>query len=242
MVVGSVSSPILFFPSFGAQFDLAAGRYDGIVVSQSLAAAGHVFWRNPQIGMFGLYVDYGKLAPLHLGRLGIEAALYGDNWTIEALLALEFGQYVRTRLVDEIDISYYFNENFKASIGHRLTSRGNMVNAGFEKQFASFGGGAWSLFGEAEAGQDSFHRVSAGIRFAFGFGDAETLLQRDRANGVRIRIPRNLASITQCGFVDVPFSDPQWLHDIGLVSRLNTTTCGSKSYISGVSSTGIFNP
>ncbi len=240
MMVASISGPIPHFDSFGFQADFAVGVYDGNNISMSEAAAAHLFWRQPEIGMVGIYADFARLDPLHYGRLGFEGALYHGQWSIDALLGMEFGQNVKTRFFDEIDISYHFNEKFKASIGHRIISRGHVVNAGFEKQFSQHYGGIWSFFAEAEAGEDHFYRASAGLKVAFGTGSASTLMQRDRHSGVMVRIPRNLASITQCGRVDVPFRDPQWLYDLGLVSRLNSTTCGSKSYINGLSSTGIF--
>ncbi len=242
MLVGSLSTPIPYFTRFGFQLDLALGKYDGVSGTDSGGAAGHLFWRDPQIGMLGIFADFGNINAIHFGRLGFEGARYYGPWTIEVLLGMEFGQNVLTRFVDEVDISYNFNENFKVSVGQRLTSRGHMANIGFEKQFAAYENVSWSIYGVAEAGEDDFNQAFLGVKASYGSAGAKSLQERDRSQGVKVRLPRNLASITQCGKVDTPFRDPQWLYDIALVSQLNTKNCASKSEINALSSTGIFKP
>ena len=242
MLVASVTAPLPYLSSLGFQLDVALGQYDGVSRSDSGGAAGHLFWRNPDVGMLGLFADFGNVTSFHFGRIGVEGAKYIGPWTIDVMLGMEFGQNVLTRFVDEVDVSYNFNENFKASIGHRLTSRGHMGNIGFEKQFYASQNVAWSMFGTAEAGEDDFSQVFLGVKAAYSANGAVTLQQRDRSRSVKIRLPRNLASITQCGKVDTPFRDPQWLYDLGLVSQLNTNYCASSSEINELSSTGIFKP
>lgn len=240
----SLSTAMPYFSSFGIQGDLAYGLYDGNSAHNSAAAALHIFWRNPGTGMIGIYGDWGYLSPVHSGRLGIEAAHYSGQWSVEGLFAMEFGQNVYTKFVDEIDVSYYMDENTKVSLGHRFTARGNVLNVGFEKQFGASAGSAWSVFGEAEAGEDDYYQVFAGIRATFGTGSAASLIARDRNSGVRVRIPRNLASITQCALVDNPFPSPKWLTDLGLITSPSTTEtlCASKNSLNRVSSSGIYKP
>ena len=240
----SLTAPIPYFSSFGIQGDLAYGIYDGNNASSSAAAALHIFWRNPGVGMLGIYGDWGYLSPVHSGRLGIEAAHYSGQWSIDGLFAMEFGQNVYTKFVDEIDVSYYVDNNTKISLGHRFTARGNVANIGFEKQFGELSGSAWSVFGEAEAGEDDFYQVFAGIKATLGSGTATTLIDRDRGANVRIRIPRNLASITQCADVDTPFAAPNWLTDLHLITpgSMTETLCASERSLNKVSTSGIFNP
>jgi hypothetical protein len=242
MLVGSVATPLPYLSSLGFQLDLAIGKYDGVSGTDTGAAAGHLFWRNPDVGMLGAFADFGNINSLHYGRIGVEGAKYHGSWTLNVMFGMEFGQNVLTRFVDEVDISYHFNENFKASIGHRLTARGHLGNIGFEKQFYARKNIAWSVFGLAEAGEDNFTQAFLGVKASYGSKGAGSLQTRDRSKGVRIRIPRNLASITRCGEVDKPFRDPQWLYDIKLVSQLNNIHCASKSDINKRSSTGAFRP
>ncbi len=240
----SVSTVMPYFSSFGIQGDLAYGLYDGNRATSSAAAALHFFWRNPGVGMLGIYGDWGYLSPVHSGRLGLETAYYSGQWTVEGLFAMEFGQNVYTKFVDEVDLSYYFDDNTKVSIGHRFIARGNVLNVGFEKQFGEYAGSPWSVFGEAEAGEDSYYQFFAGIKATLGTGAATSMIGRDRGQNVRIRIPRNLASVTQCANVDNPFPAPNWLTDIHLITpgSMTETLCASKKSLNRVSSTGIFKP
>lgn len=206
MFVMSGSTPIPYFNQFGAQLDLAIGKYRSDYTS---AAAGlHLFWRDPSIGMFGIYGDWGYVNPEHAGRTGFEGSLYMDRFTLDVFVGKQYGQHVYTKIVDEIDLAYYFTDNFRGSIGHRLTSRGNVGNLSFEYMSNNYRG--WSIFGEAEGGEDDYYGAWVGLRYSFGTGGANTLLERDRASDLVVRIPRNLASVTQCGDLPVSKSKTWW--------------------------------
>ncbi|MCB1422804.1 MAG: hypothetical protein KDJ69_10125 [Nitratireductor sp.] len=200
MFIASVATPMPFAPSFGAQLDLGIGLYRE---SYTSAAAGlHLFYRNPDVGLLGIYGDWGYVNPEHAGRMGVEGSLYSGRFTIDAFAGVQFGQHVMTEFVDEVDFSYYFTDNLRGSLGHRLTSRGHAANVSFE--FMPEGGGGWSLFGEAEAGEDEYHSAWLGLRYSFGQSSANTLIERDRVADPLIRIPRNLASVTRCGEIQDP--------------------------------------
>ena len=70
--------------------------------------------------------------------------------------------------------------------------------------------GGWSVFGEAEAGEDDYHSGWVGLRYSFGTGSASSLIERDRAGDAIVRIPRNLASVTRCGDLPVPRPETWW--------------------------------
>ncbi|MGI9399663.1 MAG: hypothetical protein ACR2O0_00285 [Rhizobiaceae bacterium] len=220
MFVLSASAPIPYFSQFGAQLDLGIGKYRSDYTS---AAAGlHLFWRDPSIGMFGIYGDWGYVNPEHAGRTGFEASLYMDRFTLDVFVGKQYGQHVYTQIVDEVDLSYYFTDNFRGSIGHRLTSRGNVGNISFEYMPESTSG--WSIFGEAETGEDDYHGAWLGLRYSFGTGKANTLLERDRTADPIVRIPRNIASVTQCGDLPNPKKSTWWR------SRMSNL-CASKDEI-----------
>lgn len=205
MIIASAATPVPFFNRFGAQLDLGIGSYRSDYLS---AAAGlHLFWRNPAMGMLGIYGDWGYVNPEHAGRVGIEASLYLDRWTVDIFAGKQFGQHVFTKFVDEVDLSYYFTDNLRGSVGHRLTSRGNVGNVGFEYMLGNSNG--WSVFGEAETGEDDYHGAWLGLRYSFGSGGAKTLIERDRTADPVVRIPRNLASVTQCGDI-TPHKPKTW--------------------------------
>lgn len=200
MFIASVATPMPFISSFGAQLDLGIGSYRE---SYTSAAAGlHLFYRDPDVGLLGIYGDWGYVNPEHAGRVGVEGSLYSGRFTIDAFAGVQFGQHVMTEFVDELDFSYYFTDNLRGSVGHRLTSRGHAANVSFE--FMPEGSGGWSVFGEAEAGEDEYHSAWLGLRYSFGQSSANTLIERDRVADPLIRIPRNLASVTRCGEIQDP--------------------------------------
>jgi hypothetical protein len=231
MFVASIATPIPFVnKKFAAQLDLAAGGYDGGFTS---AAGGlHLFWRDPSIGMLGIYGDWGYVDPEHAGRTGVEAAIYNDRWSLDIFAGVQYGQHVYTDFVDEVDLSYYFTDNTKGSIGHRLTSRGHVANISFEHMFSDGPMEGLSVFGELEGGDDNYVAGWGGIRWSFGTGTSTSLIERDRKGSTVVRIPRNLASVTQCGVRDVPLAPTSWRSTM-------TTLCASEDEINAVSSTGI---
>lgn len=200
MFIASVATPMPFAPSFGAQLDVGIGSYRE---SYTSAAAGlHLFYRDPDVGLLGIYGDWGYVNPEHAGRMGVEGSLYNGRVTIDVFAGVQFGQHVLTEFVDEVDFSYYFTDNLRGSLGHRLTSRGHTANISFE--FMPEGSGGWSVFGEAEAGEDDYHSAWLGLRYSFGQSSANTLIERDRVADPLVRIPRNLASVTRCGEIQDP--------------------------------------
>lgn len=193
MIAGTVALPINAW--YGLQFDAAVGSYRQDYTS--FATGLHFFHRNPEKGAIGFYADYGYVNPEHNGQFGVEGALYLENVTLEALVGVRMGTNVYYKGFDEIDVSYYFTDNFKASVGHRLTARGNVGNVAFEYASEAFNG--WSVYGEAEAGEDDNRSAYLGVRYAFGGDRYPSLMARDREGQVRQRIPRIINNVTRCG-------------------------------------------
>lgn len=228
MFTASVATPLPFFENLGAQIDGAVGIYDGDFTSS--AAALHLFYRNEQ-GVIGIYGDWAYTDPEHGGRVGVELSSYHDRWSVDALLGFRFGQHFETEFTDEIDLSYYYTDDFKVSVGHRLTSRGHVGNLSFEHLLNEQGFEGLSVFGEVEAGEDNYVGGFGGIRYAFG-GTGSTLIERDRQSAVKVRIPRNLASVSQCGNLDVP-------RPATSLRAEQSNLCASEEDINAVSSVGI---
>ena len=89
MLLLSAATPIPYFSQFGAQLDLGIGSYRSDYTS---AAGGlHLFWRDPSIGMFGIYGDNGYVNPEHAGRTGFEASVYMDRFTLDVFVGKQYG-------------------------------------------------------------------------------------------------------------------------------------------------------
>lgn len=219
MFIASVALPIPFIPSLGVQLDLGIGRYRKDYTS---AASGlHVFYRDPNSGLIGVYGDWGYVDNEHGGRVGLEFSSYQDRWSVDILAGVQFGQHFLTEFVDEVDVTYYFTDNFKGSIGHRLMSRGHVANVAVE--YAPTNNG-WSVYGEAEIGEDDYDAVWGGLRYSFGSSSGKSLIERDRQSDPIVRIPRNLASLTQCG--DTENGHESWT---GLNTSTTINLCADKN-------------
>ena len=231
MFTTSIATPIPFFSeSFGAQVDLGAGVYDGDFTS---AAAGlHLFWRDPSRGAIGIYGDWGYVDPEHAGRVGAEVSVYNGQWSLDVFAGMQFGQHVFTEFVDEVDLSYYYNDNTRVSVGHRLTSRGHVANLSFEHMLDEGQMQGWSVFGEIEGGEDNYVGGFGGLRYAFGNQGSSTLIERDRQSSLTVRIPRNLLSVSQCGQLDTP-------RPATSLRSTMTSLCASEDEINRDSTAGI---
>ncbi|MEO0328165.1 MAG: hypothetical protein AAF217_06145 [Pseudomonadota bacterium] len=229
MFTASLASPIPFFERFGFQTDLGIGVYDGDFTSA--AAALHLFYRDPETGSVGIYGDWSYVNPEHAGRVAGEFAFYNGRWSLDVLAGMQFGQHVLTEFIDEVDLSFYFTDNFRGSVGHRLTSRGHVGNVSFESLLNDQGFEGWSLFGEIEAGEDNYVGGFGGIRYAFG-SPTTTLIERDRKSSLKVRIPRNISSVSQCARLVNP------IPATGLRGEVSTL-CASESEINSRPNFGI---
>jgi hypothetical protein len=91
-VNGAFSVPLQ--GQFGAQIDGSIGSLD----SRAFASvAGHFFWRDPNRGLIGLYLDHtywDQLGGVYVSQVGGEGAYYLGPLTLEGVAGVEFGNSV----------------------------------------------------------------------------------------------------------------------------------------------------
>jgi hypothetical protein len=190
-VDASVAIPLAH--SYGFQLDGLASSWQDRFYGEAHA---HWFWRDPAIGMLGLYAAYTHLAKfggVDAGYLGVEFARYYGPWELKGLFGVESGNSgstltgpftitsfdIDTRWFDRIDLSYYLNENFKVGIGHRYLSGKNALALRAEIAAPLGAGRMASLFVEGRAGEDQFKSIWAGLRIYLGRSD-KSLIRRHR--------------------------------------------------------------
>lgn len=187
---GSVSLPLGF--QYGLQIDGTATSYDGDFLG---AIGGHLFWRDPTIGLLGIYGSYlhwDKFGGLHTSRIALEAERYHGPWTFTAILGAESGNSksqfnngfresigVKSRFYDIVDIHYYWNENSRVSVGHRYLGGKHALALGTEWSVPIAPRTQGSLFIEGRIGERDYKSVWAGLRAYFGNSD-KTLIRRHR--------------------------------------------------------------
>jgi hypothetical protein len=200
---GSLSVPL--GGQFGAQLDAGAGSFATRFLG---ALGGHLFWRDPGRGLFGVYGDYAnwdQFGGVHVGHAGVEGEAYLGRFTFGGVVGIESGNnnvgtnttvatifgpgtlttvssslQNKTRFFDRLSVSYYLTDNWKASIGHRYTGGKNALALGTEYAFAGSGGMLPTLFVEGRLGEGSNNYGAwGGLRVYFGHSD-KTLIRRHR--------------------------------------------------------------
>jgi len=194
---GSLSIPLA--QQWGLQIDGGVGSLNSSATSRG---AGHVFWRDPSVGLLGAYGSYsrwngnsGVIVPrtaLNIARVGAEGEYYLGRWTFGGVIGYETVRFnipavapgvpafsLPDRFFDSVRASYYVTDNFKLSIGHVYTLGRSALSLGSEYGFALGGGRMASLFAQGLVGERGVNCARGGLRIYFGQHD-KTLIDRNR--------------------------------------------------------------
>ena len=150
----SLSIPLA--QQWGLQIDGGVGSLNN---SGTARGGGHVFWRDPSVGLVGAYGSYsrwngnsGVIVPrtaLNIARAGAEGEYYLGRWTLGGVIGYESVRFniptvvpggpafsLPDRFFDSVRASYYVTDNFKLSIGHVYTLGRSALSLGSEYGFA----------------------------------------------------------------------------------------------------------
>jgi hypothetical protein len=191
-LAGSLSVPL--GQSFGLQLDGLATSMNGNFVG----GGAHLFWRNPQTALVGVYGAYLKrnVDNIARARIGLEGEYYMGRFTIGGVAGFErtisdaflfvvpglgfvVDQGSKNRGFAAIDFSWYATENFKLSAGYRYWGGVSAAAAGFEYLVQTGQGAAYSFFAEGRAGENRYLAGMAGVKVYFGQRD-KSLMRRHR--------------------------------------------------------------
>lgn len=177
---------------FGVQIDGTAASLDSRFLG---SIGGHLFWRDPTLallGVYGSYTSWDQAGGVHAAHIGPEGEWYNGRWTLQGVTGVEFGNTttglvgpltqtfdVKTRFFDQINLAYYFQDNFKLFVGHRYLGGKDALALGGEYGIPMRNGVMAALFAEGRVGEDNFRGVWGGIKFYFGQKD-KTLILRNR--------------------------------------------------------------
>ena len=179
----SVSVPI--GQRFGAQLDGALIRDE----QDTIAGLGaHLFWRNPDVALAGLYGDFAKLigAPSSFYRIGPEAEIYLGPVSLEGFAGVQ-GESSggKLRFAGDLTAAIYPTDNFRLHAGV-IRSLGATVGRVGGEYLMQFNGLSPSIFADGYFGNGGTE-VRAGLRFYFG-GQGKTLISRHRQDDPKNRI------------------------------------------------------
>jgi hypothetical protein len=164
--IGSFTAPVGH--SFGFQVDGLLGTLDGEFAG---AAATHVFWRDPDAGLLGIYGEIGDVAADGggtVGRVAVEAEAYVGRLTFTALLGGQFGD-VGEGFFSKESVSFYPTDDLRLYATHRYLPDdvGHSGALGAE-WLTPLAGNSLSLYGEGRLGENDNWGACGGIRVYFG--------------------------------------------------------------------------
>ena len=201
---GSFSAPLGH--SFGLQVDGAAGDWDHKSFG---SVSGHLFWRDPSEGLFGLYGTYlasgvPDLRIFDVGsgtvttsghsslyRGGAEAELYLGQWSLEGRVGFEGEAIGGTHFFDRANVAFYPGDDFRLAVGQIYTGDRDHGSLTAEYQVSDRLG--LTLFAEGVTGDHSTS-VFGGLRFYFG-DPGKPLIGRQREDDPGVSIPEDLLGI-----------------------------------------------
>ncbi len=187
---GSVAIPIL--EGIGAQVDAMAGSLDG---EFAYGIGGHLFWRAPSTGLFGLVASYMDVDNIYdVWRLGIETEWYFDDVTLGGTIGW---QSAETDFISDdfwfagVEGKFYATDDVALNLG--VTALGFEGNEDFQfNAGAEFGllEGV-TLFVDGKIGTETDEVVLGGIRISL-WGEGKTVKHRDRYDDPGNLLVRNI--------------------------------------------------
>ena len=203
---GSFSIPL--GTQFGLQIDGAAGSFDSRAFGSAGGHLFWRNPAQGLVGIYANYTYWDRYGGAWVGQVAGEGEVYFGRFSIQGIAGVEFGNRaanattsttvtgipngsatttttlaefydVKTRFFDQVNFSYYIQDNLKVFVGHRYLGGKNAAAFGAEAALPLHGGTMASLFVEGRAGEDNFHGVWGGVKFYFGQKD-KSLMQRQR--------------------------------------------------------------
>ena len=156
--------------SFGAQLDaaVATNGYYGV--------GGHLFWRDPDVGLLGLVGSANSRSPTTMYRYGAEGQLYLDAVTLSARGGGQGGT-VSGGWAD-FDITFYATPNLSFTGGVAIDPQRAGVTGKVEWRPAFTSIAGMSVFADGKYSDSNNWHALGGL--SFHFGPAKTLIDRDR--------------------------------------------------------------
>ncbi|MCB1465198.1 MAG: hypothetical protein KDJ90_22910 [Nitratireductor sp.] len=200
-VMGSVTAPI--GERFGLQIDGMAGSAD----DSFFGVAGHLFWRDPAVGLVGLYGsyaswDYHSTSPAivisngvfdttgaEVSRIGIEGQLYLDRFSLEGIAGIHSGDLEGS--FGKATLAFYATDNLRFDVSVAGSDYGTISSAGVE--WMPEAGSAISLFADGTFSSDD-QRVFGGVKFYLS-GEQKSLIRRHREDDPDNELPFDLFQI-----------------------------------------------
>ena len=152
--------------SLGLQLDGAFGRVGG---GDFMAGGAHLFWRDPNVGLFGIYggaSHVGLAGGMQLQRFGIEAERYSGKISFDGAVGYETGD-INNGIYGHAKVDYYWTPDLMTSSG--FTYEGTaLYSSAVEYQLRSDDSAGVSLYMNSDYHSSDIYEVLAGVKVSFG--------------------------------------------------------------------------
>ena len=158
--------------SFGVQVEGGVGTDDYYGVG------GHLFWRDPSVGLLGIYGTGESWDDVDMVRVGAEAEMYFNSFTLGGAGGHQSGD------VDEggfgrVDLKFYATPDFVLKAGGEYSPEMSLGRVGMEWRPAFGALPGLSVHADGEFGEDDSDSIMLGFSYHFGKKGA-SLIDRDR--------------------------------------------------------------
>lgn len=153
--------------SWGFQLEGAAAGVDG---HDTLGAAAHLFTRDPESYLLGLFAAYAQESEFEIDatRIGAEAEIYLNQVSIMAAAGYQFSDDVEETAFGDIELRWYITDNFAVAGGGSFQEDTSIARLSAEWQpgFSALPGLAFRVDGAV--GDDDYDSIMGGITYYFG--------------------------------------------------------------------------
>ncbi len=193
-VDGSLTVPL--GRSFGLQGDALYSRIGG---ADFFGGAGHLFWRNPEIGLLGVTGGGLSRSGVNTFQAGAEGEYYLGRWTlgffagagsIHYSFTAPFIDTRPTRFVGRLSVDWYALDDLRLGVSYARAFDDNLFKAEAEYQTPLRG---LALTAEAATGDHGYDHWLLGARYYFGAN--KSLQERQRRDDPRSLMPQILHSL-----------------------------------------------
>jgi hypothetical protein len=153
--------------SWGLQVEGGVNDVDG---NTTWGAAAHVFTRDPESYLLGLFAAYASEDQFDIDatRVGAEAELYLNQVSILAAAGYQFSDGAGDTAFGDIEVRWYITNDFALSGGGSFDETNSIGRVGVEWQpgFSALPGLAFRIDGAF--GEDDYQSIMGGITYYFG--------------------------------------------------------------------------
>jgi hypothetical protein len=153
--------------SFGLQLEAGGGGIDGNAV---YGASGHLFTRDPESYLLGLFAAYAAESEFDIDatRVGAEAEIYVNQVSLLVAAGYQFSSDINETAFGDVEVRWYVTNNFVLSGGGSFEEEASVGRVGVEWQpgFSALPGLAFHVDGAF--GDNDFDSIMGGITYYFG--------------------------------------------------------------------------